>query len=192
MRTILIYIFFLSNFISSMNAQCFKTATSDKFKFEGHTYILVKNKFSWQNAAKCAVESGGYLAHINNRREQKNIFEKLKKTITNPALTIANDGGGASYVWLGGTDLHHEGVWIWDGDNDGIGMQFWQGGVDGNPVGNNFVNWGHEPDNFNGHQNALAIALTEWPLGIGSLGQQGQWNDLNENDRLYFLIEINH
>ena len=192
MRTIFLYILLLSGFILPIKAQCFKAATSYKFKFEGHTYVAVKKNLSWQNAAKCAVESGGYLAHINNHREQETIFEKLKQAIKNPGHTIANDGGGASYVWLGGTDLHHEGIWIWDGNNDGIGKQFWQGGVDGHPVGNSYVNWGHEPDNFNGHQNALAMALTEWPLGIGSLGRPGQWNDLNENDHLYFLIEINH
>jgi len=153
---------------------------------------LVKLPKTWLDAASDAVVKGGYLAEINSKVEQKAIFNFLKhKAHINLKETVAPDGGGASYVWLGGNDLAKEGHWIWDGNNDGKGILFWQGGVEGHSVNNQYTNWGHEPDNFNGHQNALGLALTEWPLGRGSLGQAGQWNDLNENNRLFYLIEYN-
>ncbi len=176
-----------------LSAQCPENLSSYKFKYNGHNYILIKEALSWVDAAKCAVSKGGYLAQINNKAEQNYLFKQLKNEAQiNLQSTIAYDGGGASYVWIGGTDLQHEGIWIWDGDHDNHGRQFWQGGINGHSIDHSYVNWGHEPDNFGGHQNALGFALTEWPLGQGNLGQPGEWNDLNEKDRLFFLIEINH
>ena len=97
--------------------------------------------------------------------------------------TVAPDGGGGSYVWLGGNDLAEEGTWIWDGDNDGNGTQFWQGAADGAPVGGLYNNWGNEPDDWNG-QDALGLSLNGWPLGVA-----GEWNDVDETNSLYFVIE---
>ena len=62
-----------------------------------------------------------------------------------------------------------------------------------------FCNWGrdtnegqHEPDNWDNNQDATAIAITEWPLGSGNLGQASQWNDLIDSEELYYIIEIEH
>jgi len=38
----------------------------------------------------------------------------------------------------------------------------------------------------------LGLALTEWPLGIGSLGQPGQWNDVDDSNTIYYVIEYNN
>ncbi|WP_343642298.1 T9SS type A sorting domain-containing protein [Chryseobacterium sp.] len=59
-----------------------------------------------------------------------------------------------------------------------------------------YNNWGKqngigvimEPDNFGG-QNAAAIALKGWPSGGNSLGTAGQWNDIKNNNTLYFIVE---
>ena len=54
-------------------------------------------------------------------------------------------------------------------------------------------NWGEEadgqqsePDNFNGSQDALALSINGWPFGTS-----GEWNDIDETNRLYFIIEYN-
>jgi hypothetical protein len=174
---------------------CADSANIYSFDYNGHTYEVVKENKTWSEAAACAVSKGGYLAEINDAAEQNAIFNELMNnasiTLTN---TVAPGGGSASYVWLGGNDLdaggtNNEGVWIWDGNNDGIGAQFWQGDGAGNPVGGLYSNWGTEPDNAYGTQDVLGIALTQWPVTSGSLGAAGQWNDLTANNTLYYLIE---
>ena len=161
-----------------------------RFQFQNKTYEVVKIPKTWQEAAAYAVARGGYLAEINSMAEQKAIYYNLiHKAQIKLDDSRAQDGGGASYVWLGGNDIAHEGLWIWDGNNDGIGIAFWQGNYKGHALNNAFTNWGHEPDNYNNQQDALAMGLTEWPRGLGSLGKPGQWNDLNQNDRLFFVIE---
>jgi len=174
---------------------CADTANIYSFDYNGHTYEVVKENKTWLEAVGCAVARGGYLAEINDAAEQTAIFDELMNnagiTLTN---TVSPGGGSASYVWLGGNDLNvggtnNEGVWIWDGDNDGTSVQFWQGDTNGNPVGGLYTNWGTEPDNAYGTQDVLAIALTQWPVNSGNLGTAGQWNDLTDTNTLYYLIE---
>jgi hypothetical protein len=189
---ILIFLVFIIvlNAIHLLSAQCAGSSAIYSFVYDGKTYEVVKENKTWEEAAACAAERGGYLAEINSQKEQDAVFSRLIGGAgIEIAKTAAQDGGGASYVWLGGNDIAEEGKWILDGNNDGRGPQFWQGLVDGAAVGRLYNNWGHEPDNWNDIQDALAIALTEWPKGSGSLGKAGQWNELNKNDTLYFLIE---
>jgi hypothetical protein len=98
--------------------------------------------------------------------------------------TSSSDGGDASYVWIGGNDLATEGTWVWDGNNDGSKTDFWIGDKTGTAVEGRYHNWGDEPDDFSG-QDALGLALTDWPLGLAS-----QWNDLRESNKLFFVIEF--
>ena len=186
-----------------MLAQCANTENIYSFNYAGHTYEVVKENKTWNDATACAVERGGYLTEINTEAEQNTIFNEISNNAgINNSETVATEGGGASYLWIGGNDLSSEGTWIWDGDNDGNGTQFWQGYLNGSVVSGLYNNWGHgtdgaqhEPDNYHNdtynipHQNALAISLTEWQLGSGNLGQVGQWNDLYENNTLYYIIE---
>ncbi len=169
--------------------RCAEEENIYSFNYNGKKYELVKEAKSWKNAVTCAVERGGYLAEINNGAENAAIFKELMDNAgIDKTKTVAEDGGSASYVWLGGNDLTTEGVWVWDGDGVGTSIQFWQGNYDGSAVNNRYNNWGKEPDNYGG-QNALGLALTEWPKGSGSLGIAGQWNDVKEFDKLYFVIE---
>ena len=101
--------------------------------------------------------------------------------------TVAPDGGGASYLWLGGTDRLAEGTWIWDGTDSGSGDQFWEGtsaSTGGTSVGGLYNNWGDEPDDFGSGQDGLGLAITDWPLGTA-----GQWNDVATSNSLYYVIE---
>ncbi len=153
----------------------------------GKDYEIVQTNMNWINAADFASSRGGYLAEINGADEQDAIFGALRNAGIDNRNTVAPDGGGASYIWLGGNDLATEGEWIWDGDNDDDGMQFWMGSFNGTPVDDLYNNWspGAEPDNFGTGQNVLAIALTDWPFGSA-----GQWNDIFRTNELYFIIEF--
>ncbi len=167
-------------------AQCASATNIYTFTYNGSTYEVVRENKSWIDAAACAVARGGYLAEINDMAEQNAIYTELSSNASIvTGNTIAPDGGGASYVWIGANDLGTEGVWIWDGDNNTTGPQFWQGTTSGNAVGGLYNNWGNEPDNFNNNQDAAGIALTNWPLGVA-----GEWNDVDHTNTLYYIIEI--
>jgi len=183
MRCILLMIV-LSNFLSTAYAQCISDENSVfSFTYSGTNYEIVRENQRWINAAGCAVERGGFLTEIDSQEEQDSIFFYVNQASISAANTVAPDGGGASYLWIGGNDLATEATWIWDGDNTGTTTSFWQGTASGMPLGGLYNNWGNEPDDFNG-QDGLALALTNWPLGVA-----GQWNDVDENNTLYFIIE---
>lgn len=171
-------------FVRPTYAQCVDASKVQAFTVNDKTYELIVAPKSWADAAACAVERGGYLAEVNTSTEQTIIYASIRN---NEAIvldeTVSSDGGGASYVWLGGNDLGTEGKWIWDGNNDGTGDQFWQGDLNGEAVNDLYSNWGDEPDDFDG-QDGLGLALTDWPLGVA-----GQWNDVDANNELYFVIE---
>jgi len=168
---------------------CMSITNSYSFIYDNKTYEIIKEPKKWADAAACAVERGGVLAIINDAAEQTAIWNELNNNANiDLSTTVASNGGGASYVWIGGNDIAAEGTWIWDGDNDGTGDQFWSGGTNGNSVGGLYSNWGNEPDN-SGNQDGLSIALTLWPLNSGTLGVAGQWNDLKVDDMLCYVIE---
>lgn len=179
-------------FISEFSfAQCADTMNIYTFQIANVKYELVRENKTWVDAAACAVQRGGFLAEIKDVTEQNAIMNELANNASIVlANTVAPDGGGASYVWLGGNDRATEGNWIWDGNNDGNGPQFWMGtsaGTGGMPVGNLYNNWGDEPDDFGlTGQDGLGLALTNWPLGL-----TGQWNDVHDGNTLYYLIEFN-
>ncbi|MFT4601176.1 MAG: hypothetical protein ACI857_001354 [Arenicella sp.] len=170
----------------SSQAQCITDSTNNVFTFtyDGKVYEIVKETKNWADAAACAVINGGALLEIDSQAEQDTIWSALESAGITNANTVAPDGGNASYVWIGGNDLATEGTWVWDGDDNGSAVQFWQGTSSGSPVGGLFNNWGNEPDDFNGNQDNLGLALTDWPLGV-----EGQWNDLASTNLLYFVIE---
>jgi hypothetical protein len=181
-----------------LSAQCAQAANIYTFTYSGHSYEVVKELKSWTEAATCAVERGGYLVQIDSAAENNFIMGQL---MLGTAANIdenyhpVTDGGGASYIWTGGTDKSIEGTWIWDGDNNAAGVNFYTGqGTAGNGngtiVGGAFVNWGNsngsEPDNFYylHDQDALGLSMGWWPHGVA-----GQWNDIDIFNTLYFIIE---
>jgi hypothetical protein len=176
----------LFGFIQDANSQCV-SSSNNVFSFiaNGVQYEIIKENKSWSAASSCAVSRGGYLAEINNQLEQDSIYYNLTQAGINNGSTVAPDGGGASYVWIGGNDLTQEGRWVWDGDNTGMSTHFYQGTRTGNAINGLFNNWGNEPDNFNNNQDGLGLALTSWPFGTAS-----QWNDVNASNSLYYVIEF--
>ncbi|MCX7735387.1 MAG: T9SS type A sorting domain-containing protein [Candidatus Kapabacteria bacterium] len=185
-------------------SQCANQSNIYTFKYGNKTYEVVKELKSWSEAADCAVERGGYLAEINDENEQSAIYNGIIAAGISSTYVSVMDGGSIAYVWIGATDKQTEGSWLWDGNNDGIGINFWNGqgkaGTgNGEPVASNYNNWGKsngtgeimEPDDFNKNQDAAAIALAGWPASTTFLGVAGQWNDININNVLYFVIEYN-
>ncbi len=190
-------IYFSFQFNSSSAQVCANTANIFSFTFQAKKYEIIKEKKSWTDAAACAVLRGGYLAQINSKTEQDSIYNQIKnKAGISSSYTTVNDGGGIAYVWIGATDKKTEGVWLWDGNNDNSGANFWNGQGNagtgtGAIVNGAFVNWGgksngaaKEPDNYLSNQNAAGIALASWPYGIA-----GEWNDIDMANTLYYVIE---
>jgi len=173
---------------SSVDYKVTITSNIHSFTFNGKKYEIVKEKMRWNDAVDFAVNRGGYLTEINNSEEQKAIFTELDtKAGINLDQTRNEFLRGA--VWIGGHDLNAEGTWIWDGDYDEQGTQFWSGGIiglEGNPVGGLYNNWGLEPDNSR-NQDMLSISLENTPRNGRS-----QWNDLDgDRNFLFFVIEYN-
>ena len=180
--SVITIIFLMSNYLAL--GQCANTSNIYSFVYNGKTYEVIKENKTWVDAAFCAVERRGILTEINDVAEQNAIYTELN---TNAGITVNNtvapDGGGGSYVWIGGNDLSIEGNWVWDGNNDNNSTQFWMGTSTGNPVGGLYNNWGNEPDDFGG-QDALGLSLNGWPLGSA-----GQWNDVDHTNTLYYVVE---
>lgn len=185
MKNLLYFVLFILIVLpqSKLISQCAAPSSIYSFSVNGTDYEVVKENKLWIDAAECAVERGGYLVEINSQQEQDSIFYYLNNAGINNSMTIAPDGGGASYVWIGGNDIEFEGSWIWNGDNGDNAIQFWLGDQNGMPINDLYNNWGDEPDNWN-DQDGLGLALTGWLHG-----DPGQWNDVKDLNELYFVIE---
>ncbi len=150
-----------------------------EFMVNNKQYELVRQESTWEEAVAFAVDRGGYLAEINDGGENNGIFSEIND---NAQIVFENNTGRAA-VWMGGNDIATEGTWILDGNNDGVGAQFWDGGIDGSAVGGLYNNWGNEPDNA-GDQDALSLVIR-----ATAINEAGQWNDLDGSEPLFFVIE---
>ncbi|MCQ2462914.1 MAG: hypothetical protein MJ177_05855 [Clostridia bacterium] len=69
--------------------------------YKGHTYTLVEDSLTWQEAEAACRQQGGYLATVTGKTEN----ELIKALIKN--------GSQKAVYWLGGTDSEDEGNWKW-------------------------------------------------------------------------------
>ena len=146
------------------------------FEHGGHTYKLVELPATWDEATAAAKSTAlagdpGYLARIDSAAENQAILEAVTSHLSPAQLanSIPNDGSEAAFVWLGGSDGAREGQWIWTNNGD----LFWRGDFNGAPVNGRFTNWGVQPDNLGGVENALAMGLANWPEPFYDLGEAG-------------------
>jgi len=194
-----------SLFITNIFSQCAKAINLYKFTYNSKNYEVVKELKSWEAAAACAVERGGYLVEINDQAEQNAVYDAIINGAgISPTYTTVSDGGGIAYVWIGATDKQTEGKWMWDGNNNRFGINFYNGqgnngSKNGKPYAGAYNNWGgtskgtaNEPDNFGSVQNCGAIALAGWPSGTTKIGIAGEWNDIRCSNKLYFVIEYDN
>lgn len=176
------------------------------FTYDGHTYRLYygTDMRTWKDAFKFAAATSvgnakGYLAAVNSAEENAAIYAVMREVFKSQGYlggkgSSAHDGGGASYAWLGGNDIATEGEFYWASSTDISAKKFWTGGHDGQAVDSAYVNWGsgkrgHEPDNYNSNQDAVAMGAEPWPLRNGGIGVGGQWNDINQENVIAFVVE---
>ena len=176
-------------------------ATDYSFTIGSKQYKLVKTQKSWVDAAAWAVQDGGYLAEIGSLAEQTGIWNAIQASGVSTTYTVVNDGGGIAYIWIGATDKNTEGTWIWDGDDNGQGLNFYTGqgswgAGGGSAVNGAYFNWGgtntgngsNEPDDYGSSQDAAGIGMEAWPApGTGNIA--GEWNDIDKSNTLYFIVE---
>ena len=153
-----------------------------EFSISGKSYVLASDPRTFSEASKYAESLGGDLVSVTDSFENLQIYQEIKQIIdiNNLVAGTASDGGGASYVWLGGSDSVAEGIWLWNDGQifDGFG---WGGG-----------SLGSEPDNFY-NQDYLAMGLENWPAGSldnEGYGNAGSWNDIQGSNMLFSVIEI--
>ena len=178
---------FLIMYSNTSFSQCADTSNIYSFVHNGHSYEVVKENKTWTDASACAVNRGGYLAEIGDTAEQNAIFNELTNNAGIITIRTQNQFGTAS-IWLGGSDASTEGNWIWDGNNDSIGPQFWSGDASGTAVGGLYTNWGTspaEPDNSGG-QDYLTMIIKPTAVNFGL------WNDLISTNSIYYLIEYDN
>jgi len=80
---------------------------------------------------ECCYYQNAYLAEPTSEAENQMI---------NSYLTILNSGDNANTWWLGGTDMHNEGGWLW---------------MSGSPW--SYTYWDEEEPNQNGNEDCAAI-----------------------------------
>lgn len=161
------------------SALLFSTSDSD--------YALILKPATFAKAEKKALKFGGYLADLSTPDENPEVFDSITGLLDRSLYkkSTASDGGGSSYVWLGGSDSGSEGVWRWSKSGALIPTDSpeWGKGA-----------MGREPDNFQGTQHYLALGLENWPYGSADgmgFGNAGMWNDIQGGNKLFYLIEFN-
>ncbi len=178
---------------------CSKNDGPSEFEHGGHSYLIVKSLKNWAAAAEDAVSRGGYLVEIDSQAEQNAVYKAVRDAGVSSSYTSVADGGGVAYVWIGARATA-ERLWTWSGSDNA----FWNGNNNGSAVNDSYVNWGgkskgsfNEPDDFTdssvspGGQDAAAIGLANWPKGSAStLGVAGEWNDIANTNKLYYVVEF--
>ncbi len=153
----------------------------------GVTYeLFTASTMTFSAAEAYARAQGGYLAVLTDASEASAVYGMVETWFqANPSASFesyAPDGGDAAYFWAGAGDFASEGNWEWS---------------NGESFDDTFSNWGQgstnhpgEPDDYQGQQDALGIALESWPyLSPPYTGVPGEWNDINANNELYFVVE---
>jgi methionine-rich copper-binding protein CopC len=156
--------------------------------YNGHSYGLFKTAKTWNDASSFAKSIGGYLTKVDDNNENKSIYAKVSSSFskTDQSKSMAPDGGEAAYVWLGASDSASEGSWKWAKDNATLATTRSEWGA-----GTAFGSYIKEPDNSY-NQDFLALGMTKWPNfeGYGKIGSPGQWNDVQGDNTLYFVVEM--
>ncbi|KAM3596546.1 uncharacterized protein V6R79_016399 [Siganus canaliculatus] len=110
------------------------------FGFNGRCYKYVATRLTWADAELNCVSQRANLVSIHSLAE-----ENFVKTL------IKNFDPAQSFTWIGLSDIHKEGRWMWS-DGSAVNFQFWSPG---------------QPDNYNGIEDC-------GNLNFGSLLK---WND---------------
>ncbi|XP_053195543.1 lactose-binding lectin l-2-like [Scomber japonicus] len=111
------------------------------YKFKGRCYKYVSTHKTWADAELYCVSQNANLVSVHSQQEQD--FVKF---------LIKNFDHAEGFTWMGLSDAHKEGGWMWS-DGCPVGFVFWHAG---------------QPDNYNGHENCAEF---NW-------GQRLKWNEV--------------
>ncbi|XP_063420133.1 perlucin-like [Mytilus trossulus] len=104
---------------------------------ENNCYVLLPVPTTWAEALRLCDAVKAKLAWIENGAENTFIVQMLKK---------ANITGHSTEVWLGGTDMLLEGMWMWADDMELI----------------QYTNWfPNEPNNAGNNQHCLGMMVNQ-------------------------------
>ena len=159
-------------------------------------YILVPLAVDFQTATAFSKQLGGNLVEFETIQESRALwrslieFEVINNIQEKFNETLATDGGNSAYAWIGGSDDNTESIstssdWNWN----------WKWIESNNEISRSFL-WGKghnssEPDDYENSQHRLAIGLEGWPKNNpGNYGFAGEWNDLREDNNLWFITEL--
>uniref|UniRef100_A0A3Q0SL71 C-type lectin domain-containing protein n=1 Tax=Amphilophus citrinellus TaxID=61819 RepID=A0A3Q0SL71_AMPCI len=100
------------------------------FEFNRRCFYYIAKPMSWGNAERNCMSLGGHLASVHNFME----YHELQRLILHHSHEYKE-------TWIGGSDAHQEGHWIW---SDGTMFHY--------------SNWcPGEPNNGGGHQHCLQM-----------------------------------
>lgn len=127
--------------------------------FNGHAYKIYDERISWQDAKRRCEDLGGHLVTITSPEEQDFL---------------------AGYIGSSAPDID-----LWTGIQSD-----WTRWITGEEV--SYQNWGtNEPDGYAGQ--CYGAICNGGRRGSNSEGdyhiRQGEWDDLHENDRMYYICE---
>ncbi|XP_070702741.1 lactose-binding lectin l-2-like [Pempheris klunzingeri] len=97
------------------------------FNFNGRCFKYVATRMTWADAELHCVSEGANLVSIHSLEEQKFV-----KTL------IKNFDHAEGRTWVGLSDIHKEGKWMWS-DGCAVKFVFWSAGEPNNQGGENCV-----------------------------------------------------
>ncbi|XP_035860995.1 lactose-binding lectin l-2-like [Sander lucioperca] len=93
------------------------------FSFNGRCYKYVATHLTWADAELHCVSEGGNLVSIHSL-EEENFIKSL----------IKNFDHAQGFTWIGLSDIHKEGTWMWS-DGSRVDFDFWNSGQPDNAHG---------------------------------------------------------
>ncbi|XP_054914836.1 lactose-binding lectin l-2-like [Poeciliopsis prolifica] len=122
------------------------------YSFKGRCYKYVASRMTWGEAEVHCLTEGGNLVSIHSL-EEHNFVNNL----------IKNFDPTQDFTWIGLTDIHKEGTWMWS-DGSKYDFSLWHPGEPSNDGGQghcghtNFVRDKYWNDHFCSHKKALVCA----------------------------------
>ncbi|XP_078120261.1 lactose-binding lectin l-2-like [Sander vitreus] len=111
------------------------------YSFNGRCYKYVATLLTWADAELHCVSEGGNLVSIHSLEEEDFIKSLIK-----------NFDHAQAWTWIGLSDIHKEGSWMWS-DGSRVDFVYWNTG---------------EPNNYNSREHCVH----------NNVGEDLKWNDL--------------